>query len=235
MATRTLSQNVNQAISDFDSIKQAIIENGGEVPDGTPTSKYAELIEEISSDLSGFFDGTSTVIKIPKNATKIRDYCFYAYDEENEYYKSLTSVSMPDSVTSIEQRAFEGCQNLVSAPLPSSLTTIGDAAFYNCNKLILTSLPSGLTKIGDHAFDLCRSITIKSIPSGVTSIGINSFLRCDGITEITFEGKPDYIHSATFGCPNLTIVRVPWSQGEVSGAPWGASSATIVYNYTATE
>lgn len=235
MATRTLSQNVNQAISDFDSIKQAIIENGGEVPDGTPTSKYAELIEEISSDLSGFFEGTATAIKIPKNETKIRDYCFAAYDEKYECYKSLTSVLMPDSVTSIGKDAFRSCANLVSAPLPSSLTTIGDGAFYNCNKLILTSLPSGLTTIGKHAFTACKSITIKSIPSGVTSIGINSFYICDGITEITFEGKPDYIDKATFACPNLTIVRVPWSQGEVSGAPWGASSATIVYNYTATE
>lgn len=219
MATRTLSQNVNQAISDFDSIKQAIIENGGEVPDGTPTSKYAELIEEIASDLSGFFEGTATAIKIPKNTTKIRDDCFCAHFIVNggsysiPYYKSLTSVSMPDSVTSIGKYAFRSCENLVSAPLPSSLATIGERAFFNCNKLILTSFPSG-----------------------ITSIGLQAFAACTGLTEITFNGKPDSIYHDVFqACTNLTTIRVPWSQGEVSNAPWGASSATIVYNYTATE
>lgn len=242
MATKTLSQNVNQAISDFDSIKQAIIENGGEVPDGTPTSQYAELIEEIASDLSGFFEGTSTVIKIPKNTTKIRDDCFNARGNshtstgEIEYYVSLTSVLMPDSVTSIGKSAFYLCENLALTSLPSSLTSIGGYAFCGCKNLALTSLPEGLTIIGEQAFRYCPSLAITSIPSSVTTIGDLAFHICTGLTEITFEGTPNSINSSVFnGCTNLKTIRVPWSKGEVAGAPWSATNATIVYNYTATE
>lgn len=221
MATRTLSQNVNQAISDFDSIKQAIIENGGEVPDGTPTSKYAELIEEISSDLSGYFDGTATAIKIPKNTTKIRESFFYVSDDitvathssVQRYNMSLTSVSMPDSITSIEKYAFHCCYGLAPISFPSSLTTIGEYAFYGCKSLTLISLPSNLDSIGDYAFAYCNSLT-----------------------EVTFEGKPTSISTTAFkSFDNLKTIRVPWAEGKVSGAPWGASYATIVYNYTATE
>ena len=47
MATKTLSENINQAVSDFNSIKQAIIEKGVEIPTGTPTSSYSGKIESI--------------------------------------------------------------------------------------------------------------------------------------------------------------------------------------------
>ena len=89
-------------------------------------------------------------------------------------------------------------------------TIIRTYAFYNCSKLALTSLPSGITSIGTYAFDGCSSLA-----------------------SLTFEGTPNSIAKTAFsGCTNLTTINVPWADGAVANAPWGATNATINYNYT---
>lgn len=60
-----------------------------------------------------------------------------------------------------------------------------------------------------------------------------AFMNCTGLTEITFKGTPSRIDSTAFnGCTNLKTINVPWSEGAVANAPWGATNATINYNYT---
>ena len=77
------------------------------------------------------------------------------------------------------------------------------------------------------------AVTLASLPEGVTSIGSNAFRSCTGLTTLTFKGTPTSIVSNTFsGCTNLTIINVPWAEGAVANAPWGATNATINYNYT---
>lgn len=121
----------------------------------------------------------------------------------------------------------------VSPTLPGDLTTIGYSAFSGCPKLALTSLPSGVTSISYYAFNGCRNLAITRLPPGITNIGFAVFANCTGLTSITFEGNPKTIHSSAFnGCSNLTTIKVPWSQGQVANAPWGASNATIIYDYT---
>ena len=211
MASKTLSENINQAISDFGSIKQAIIDKGVEVPSGTPTSQYGAKIGEIQSgggsdeDFISVIERTATNPTLPSGLTKIGDYAFYKYT------------------------------NLVKPTLPNSVTTIGQYAFYYCTNLALTSLPSGLTEIGTNAFYYCTNLALTSLPDSLTSIGNSAFISCTGLTEITFKGKPNSISAYAFsGCTNLTTIRVPWSEGEVAKSPWGASSASIIYNYTET-
>lgn len=117
--------------------------------------------------------------------------------------------------------------------LPNDLTSIGSYAFYGCTNLALTELPSGVTSIGSYAFSRCASLALTSLPSGVTSIDGYAFVGCKGLTSLTFEGTPTYINSTAFdGCTDLTTINVPWAEGAVSGAPWGATNATINYNYT---
>ena len=191
MATKTLSENINQAISDFGNIKQAIINKGVDIPSGTPTSQYGTKIGEIQSGGSG--------------------------------------GSNEDFIGVIERTA-------TNPTLPSGLTKIGDFAFYKNANLALTSLPNGVTSIGNSAFYDCTRLALTSLPSGVTSIGRNAFYNCKGLTEITFKGKPNSISTSAFkDCINLTTIRVPWAEGEVANSPWGASSASIIYNYTETE
>ena len=105
--------------------------------------------------------------------------------------------------------------------------------FSECSNLALTSLPSGITSIGISAFENCPKLALTSLPNGLTSIGNNAFRNCTGLTSITFTGKPTNIANNVFnGCTNLTTINVPWAEGAVANAPWGATNATIHYGYT---
>lgn len=95
-------------------------------------------------------------------------------------------------------------------------------------------LPDDLTTIGYSAFSGCPKLALTSLPSGVKNIGYGVFANCTGLTSITFKGNPNTIHPSAFnGCSNLTTINVPWAESAVANAPWGATKATINYNYTA--
>ena len=111
--------------------------------------------------------------------------------------------------------------------------TIRAYAFYNCFDLALTTLPSGITNIGDYAFYYCASLALTTLPSGITNIGGGAFAECTSLVSLTFEGTPENIGAGAFaGCNNLTTINVPWAEGAVANAPWGAENATINYGYT---
>ena len=96
------------------------------------------------------------------------------------------------------------------------------------------NLPSSITTI--RAFCMYYEPTMQTIniPSGVTTVRGTAIADCPALTTITFLGTPTTISSVAFsGNTNLTTIRVPWASGEVSGAPWGATNATITYGYTA--
>ena len=158
--------------------------------------------------------------------TKVRDYAF-------GNCTNLALTSLPAGVTSIGIEAFINCTNLALTSLPEGLTSIGDGAFTGCSNLALTSLPAGVTSIGIEAFAGCSNLALTSLPAGVTSIGNSAFAGCSNLTSITFKGTPNAIAANAFnGCTNLTDIKVPWAEGAVANAPWGATNATITYNYT---
>lgn len=150
------------------------------------------------------------------------------YDAQGD----LTGAVM-HGYTTVPAYKFYYQSSLTSFLLPSGITSIGDQAFYYCTNLALTSLPSGVTSIGESAFGKCTSLALTSLPSGLTSISGYAFEGCTGLTSITFEGTPTSISSTAFDrCTNLTSIKVPWAEGAVANAPWGATHATITYNYT---
>ena len=174
-----------------------------------------------------FFQCTNLALtSLPSGLTSIGNSAFANCEK-------ITLTSLPSGITSIGDHAFFQCTNLALTSLPSGLTSIGDYVFTTCPNLALTSLPSGITSIGVNAFFQCRKLALTSLPSGITSIGDYAFRKCTGLTSITFTGKPTTISSAAFEeCTNLTTINVPWAEGEVANAPWGATNATINYNYT---
>ena len=112
-------------------------------------------------------------------------------------------------------------------------TNIRSYAFQNCGALVSVSGISAITSIGSRTFQNCTNLALTSLPAGITSIRIYTFNNCTGLTAITFEGTPQSIHSYAFsGCTNLTTINVPWAEGAIANAPWGATNATINYNYT---
>ena len=80
-----------------------------------------------------------------------------AYIADGAFYQcdSLTSITLPDGVTSIGESAFSWCGSLASVTLPDSVAFIGDSAFYSCGSLTSAVIPDGVTSIGKDAFDDC--------------------------------------------------------------------------------
>ena len=99
----------------------------------------------------------------------------------------LTSVTIPNSVTSIGSSAFSNCSGLTSVTIPNSVTSIGSSAFYNCRGLTSVTIPNSVTSIGNTAFNNCRGLTSVTIGSGVTSIGNEAFAACGNLASVTIE------------------------------------------------
>lgn len=134
-------------------------------------------------------------------ATKIGDSAFIRC-------YSLTSVAIPESVTSIDTAAFSSCSNLTSVTLPSTLETIRASAFSNCISLTSITIPEGVTSIENSVFYHC-GLTSITIPAGVTSIGYGAFQSCYGLTSITISAGVFSIGDYAFwDCSNLTTMRV---------------------------
>ena len=235
------------------AIADAIREATGETKLYTLDEMYEKLCPEFIYMLTQD-DYYPNSISIPNGTIKIRDYMF---DEYGLSYIStnrltsvsfptglknigayafrncsgLTSISLPEGLTDINGYAFNGCTGLTEVVFPTSLVNIDNSAFSQCTGLTSISLPEGLTSIRLSAFSGCTGLTEVVFPMSLASIEISAFYGCTGLTQIIFKGVPNTIDSLAFyNCSGVTI-NVPWSEGEVAGAPWGISNATINYNY----
>lgn len=102
---------------------------------------------------------------------------------------------------------------------------VEEITFSNCNKE---------TTFYSYAFYKLYNLKKITIPSCAYKIEKGAFYNCAALDEVTFTSKPGgAIHSYAFdGCSSLATINVPWAEGEVANAPWGANNATINYNYT---
>ena len=125
---------------------------------------------------------------------------------------SLTSLTIPSSVTSIGFSAFSGCSGLTSLTIPSSVTSIGSSAFEGCSGLTSFTIPSSVTSIDNSAFSGCSGLTSLTIPSSVTRIGQSAFEGCSGLTSLTISSSVTEICDYVFkGCSGLTSLTIPSS------------------------
>ena len=90
----------------------------------------------------------------------------------------IKDLIIPNSVTSVGNKAFSGCSGLTSVTMPNSVTSIGTSAFENCCGLTSVTMPNSLKSIGTNAFYGCRGLTSVTIPNSVTSIGAYAFNGC---------------------------------------------------------
>lgn len=93
--------------------------------------------------------------------------------------RSLTSLVIPDGVTSIGKSAFSGCSFLNSVVIPDGVTSIGEYAFRHCSSLSSLVIPDSVTSIECYAFSGCESLSSIVIPDSVTSIGYHAFASCN--------------------------------------------------------
>lgn len=173
--------------------------------------------------LANLIGGTDTDVIVPNGVTQVRSYVFQT--------SPVKSVFLPDSVTSIGKYAFCECRSLTSVRMSPNVDSIQQSAFKYCTLLEEIELPESLTTITSDAFRYSGLQSIV-IPQNIVSISGYAFSTTD-LKTVTFRGTPTTIPTTVFNsCSYLTTINVPWAEGAVSGAPWGATKATINYNYT---
>ena len=87
--------------------------------------------------------------------------------------------------------AFAYCDSLTSVTIPDSVTTIGEWAFADCDSLTSVTIPDSVTSIGYSAFEYCTSLTSVTIPDSVTSIGYSAFRFCYSLTDVYYSGTKE--------------------------------------------
>ena len=119
-----------------------------------------------------------------------------------------TSITIPNSVTSIGEAAFENCSGLTSVTIPNSVTSIGGSAFWCCRGLTSVTIGNSVTSIGDYAFSYCSGLTSVTIGNSVTSIGGGAFEDCSGLTSVTIPNSVTSIGvRAFYDCSGLTTLN----------------------------
>ena len=162
-----------------------------------------EVNDANSSITTANIPSTVTYQETTYDVTAIGDSAFYDC-------RSLTTVTIPNSVTYIGDRAFKSCSSLTSVSIPNSVTSIGGAAFSSCSSLTSVTIGNSVTSIGDDAFNSCSSLTTVTIPNSITSIGYYAFAFCSALTSVTIPNSvvTSIGDRAFYGCSSLTSMTI---------------------------
>lgn len=166
-------------------------------------------------------NGTYTI----KDGTKcIASSAFYECD-------NLTSVTMPESVTTMGAFIFWKCKKLGNIELSSKLTAIENWTFYQCDALSNIVIPDSVTSIGSSAFENCKNLKTVQIGNSVATIGDKVFYECKSLTSIKIPNSVETIGGETFwNCYNLASVDIGSGVRSIGGeAFYGCMNLKSVY------
>lgn len=175
---------------------------------------------------SGKYCEADIIVENTKEASATEPYI------EETFSSGALTTAVLHGYEVVRDYAFYQCEKLVNVQISDSVTVIGIRAFSGCQAFTSITLPNSVTRIKAYAFDNSGLLSI-TLPASITTIDDFALYRVPKMTSVTFMGTPSSIGQNTFlTCPALVTINVPWSQGAVPGAPWGATKATINYNYT---
>lgn len=140
---------------------------------------------------------------VPNSVTSIADAAF-------EGHSKLAEVTMGDSVTNIGMNAFYSCEQLTNVVLGDGVATIGDQAFLGCRNLTNVAMGNSVTSLGQGVFWLCSSLQSLLLPDSVINVGSYAFAECSSLTNLVFSSSVNSIEPfALYRCNKLTTIEVP--------------------------
>ena len=198
----------------------------GEIKEGTFNGlKYSYSTGSKKATLIAGDYESMTTVEIPAtvtfddgitcSVTAIGNQAFY-------YCRSLNTISLPDGIESIGDRAFQGDYYMNEFAIPSTLKNIGKYAFYNCNRLKNVILPEGLETLGESAFEACFGLNKLILPSTLSSIGEFVIKRCNVLTTVESHiQNPLQVDDLTF------VLSATWSNANQQYEDLTPSPATL--------
>ena len=171
---------------------------------------------------------TGKKVKIPAKHNKLPVKEIEKYAFEN---CQITSVTVPDSITLIDNGAFKGCESLTTVTIPDSVTQMGERVFYGCKKLSSLKMPANLEALGNNAFNGCTALTEVKVTGTYTEIGEKTFYGCSALKKVTLpEGLLTIGMDAFNGCYNLSEINIPDTLTKLDiRAFYGCNSIKSVY------
>ena len=194
------------AFSDCDSLKSVEIESSKtiigyrafngcrKIPFPLLTNDGKKLVKE-SYQYSGHYTLSPNIQYIESSAF--------------EGCNKITSIDIPNSVTSIGAYAFSGCGGLTSITLPESITTIGNRAFGECRQLQSINIPNTIDSINAKTFENCTKLSHISIPESVVSIGDSAFLKCSKLEKLHIPNSVEQIGVGALDC-GIVELTIPF-------------------------
>ena len=133
------------------------------------------------------------------------------------------------NVTSIGEKAFNNCRNLTSVTIPESIIEIGERAFYQ-SKIVSVNIPSSISQIANYTFWCCKELKAIIIPSNVRNIGVSAFYECSKLSSLTLsEGIETIGDHAFHNCFSLSTITIPESISSI-GVDAFSSAESVVWN-----
>ena len=192
-------------------------------------SKVTGTLVQIVKWSQGTVSNEVTSVNIPNGVTSIGENAFSGCT-------NLTSVNIPDSVTNIQRKAFQNCSSLESITIGNSVAIIDYSAFYGCSSLSSITIGNGVTIIGSTVFKNCTNLANINIPNSVTSIGDGAFSGCTSLASITIPNSVKGIGNGVFqNCTSLTSITIPDSVTSIGNYAFGYCSSLANIYYTGTE
>ena len=198
-------------------------------PSGTAQILYTKDASTGDVTVTKVKAGSETSIEIPETIDKgtVKIIGANAFEDCDTF----TSITLPQSLTSIEDFAFCRCTALKSINIPQNVTNIGDSAFKECKSLTSITIPSGVTSIKTATFANCTSLKSIELPDHLVSIGVSAFTYCTSLENIVIPAEVTSVGFRAFSyCTSLESVVIPMSVTSVgNGAFDGCTSLKAVF------
>lgn len=150
-----------------------------------------------------FYNLPITTVKLPQSITSISNYAFQGCTE-------LTSIEIPENVKTIGTYAFYGCTSLQSITISGNVGTINNYAFQGCTSLKTLNIQQGVEKIGNYAFQGCTALEEVVIPNTVTSLGTYAFQDCTNLKSVELSARLTTLSGYMFkDCTSLESINIP--------------------------